>query len=151
MKPLNNLTKKDQKFLWTPECQKAFDELKQRFTEEPVLAMPDQTRPFQIETNASKYATRAVLSQTDSNCDRHPISFLSKTLTPAERNYEIYDRELLAIIRALDEWRHYIQGSPHPTVILSDHKNLTYYREAKKNSIDDKCVGHCTFQNLMSS
>jgi RNase H-like domain found in reverse transcriptase/Integrase zinc binding domain/Chromo (CHRromatin Organisation MOdifier) domain/Integrase core domain/Reverse transcriptase (RNA-dependent DNA polymerase) len=131
-KPLNNLLKKDIKFNWTEDCQRAFDDLKKRFTEEPVLAMPDQNRPFQIETDASKYATGAVLTQLDSNGDRHPVSFLSKTFSPAERNYEIYDRELLAIIRALDEWRHYIQGSPHTTVILSDHKNLTYYREAQK-------------------
>ena len=131
-KPLNDLLKKDQKFEWTEECQRAFDDLKKRFTEEPVLMMPDQTRPFQIETDASKYATGAVLTQLDSNGDRHPISFISKTFSPAERNYEIYDRELLAIIRALEEWRHYIQGSPHTTIILSDHKNLTYYREAKK-------------------
>ena len=94
--------------------------------------MPDQTKPFQIETDASKYATGAVLTQLDSNGDRHPVSFISKTFSPAERNYEIYDRELLAIIRALEEWRHYIQGSPHTTIVLSDHKNLTYYREAKK-------------------
>ena len=131
-KPLNDLLKKDQKFEWTDECQQTFDELKKRFTEEPVLAMPDQTRPFQIETDASKYATGAVLTQLDANGDRHPVSFISKTLSPAERNYEIYDRELLAIIRALEEWRHYIQGSPHTTIVLSDHKNLTYYREAKK-------------------
>ena len=102
--------KKDQKFIWTDDCQKAFDELKKQFTEEPVLMMPDQTKPFQIETDASKYATGAVLTQLDSNGDRHPISF---TFSPAEQNYEIYDRELLAIIRALEEWRHYIQGSPH--------------------------------------
>ena len=68
----------------------------------------------------------------DSNGKRHPVSFISKTLSPAERNYEIYDRELLAIIRALEEWRHYIQGSAHTTVVLSDHKNLTFYRDAKK-------------------
>ena len=89
--------------------------------------MPDQTRPFQIKTDALKYATRAVLTQLDSNGDRHPISFISKTFLPAERNYEIYDRELLAIIYALEEWQHYIQGSSHTTIILSDHKNLTYY------------------------
>ena len=59
--------------------------------------MPDQTKQFQIETDASKYATGAVLTQLDSNGDRHPISFISKTFSPAERNYEIYDRELLAI------------------------------------------------------
>jgi hypothetical protein len=131
-RPLNDLLKKDQKFEWTNDCQIAFDELKKCFTEEPVLMMPDHSRPFQIETDASKYATGAVLTQLDSNGDRHPISFISKTLSPTERNYEIYDRELLAIIRALEEWRHYIQGSAHTTIVLSDHKNLTYYREAKK-------------------
>ena len=80
-----------------------------------VLMMSNHTRPFQIEMDASKYATGAVLTQLDSNGDRHPISFISKTLSPTERNYEIYDRELLAIIRALEEWRHYIQGSAHVT------------------------------------
>ena len=94
--------------------------------------MPDQSLPFQIKTDASKYATEAVLTQLDLNGDRHPVSFISKTFSLAERNYEIYDWELLEIIRALEEWRHYIQGSPHTTVILSNHKNLTYYHEAKK-------------------
>ena len=68
----------------------------------------------------------------DSNGNRHPISFISKTFSPTEHNYEIYDRELLAIIHALTEWRHYIQGSSHMTTVLSDHKNLTYYHEAQK-------------------
>ena len=90
--------KKDHKFEWTDMCQQTFDKLKKRFTEEPVLMMPDQTKPFQIETDASKYATGAVLTQLDSNGDRHPISFISKTFSPAEQNYEIYDRELPAII-----------------------------------------------------
>ena len=66
--------------------------------------MPDQAKPFQIETDASKYATGVVLTQLDSNGNRHPISFISKTFSLTERNYEIYDRELLAIIRALTEW-----------------------------------------------
>ena len=92
---MNDLLKKDQRFDWTPECQQAFETLKKHFTEEPVLMMPDQTKPFQIKTHASKYAMGAVLTQLDSNGDRHPISFISKTLSPAERNYEIYDRELL--------------------------------------------------------
>jgi hypothetical protein len=88
-RPLHNLLKKDKKFEWSNDCQKAFDTLKKRFTEEPVLMMPDQTRPFQIETDASKYATGAILTQLDANGDRHPVSFISKTLSPAERNYEI--------------------------------------------------------------
>ena len=101
-KPLNDLLKKYQTFKWTDNCQKAFDELKKQFTEEPVLMMPDQSQPFQIETDASKYATGAVLTQLDSNGDRHPVSFISKTFSPAKRNYEIYDQELLAIIR---DWK----------------------------------------------
>ena len=124
--------KKDKPFDWTTECQQAFLDLKRRFVEEPVLMMADHSKPFQIEADASKYASGAVLTQCNINGDRHPVAFISKTFSPAERNYEIYDRELLAIIRALEEWRHYIQGSPHTTTILSDHKNLTYYREAKK-------------------
>ena len=66
--------------------------------------IPDPTRPFQIESDASKDATGAVLTQMDGNGDRHPCAFISKTFSPAERNYEIYDRELLVIVRALTEW-----------------------------------------------
>jgi hypothetical protein len=96
--------------------------------------MPNHTKPFQIECDASKYASGAVLTQlpVDSNGDRHPCAFISKMFSPTEQNYEIYDRELLAIIGALEEWRHYIQGSPHTTIVFSDHKNLTYYRDALK-------------------
>ena len=94
--------------------------------------MPDQSRPFQIECDASKYVSGAVLTQQDNNGDRHPVAFLSKTFNETEQNYEIYDRELLAIIRALEEWRHYIQGSGHTTVIYSDHQNLTYFQSAQK-------------------
>jgi RNase H-like domain found in reverse transcriptase/Reverse transcriptase (RNA-dependent DNA polymerase) len=90
-RPLNNLTKKDKKFEWTTECQKAFDTIKKRFTEEPVLLMPDQSKPFQIESDASKVATDMVLTQLDSNGDRHPIAFLSKTFSETERKYKIYD------------------------------------------------------------
>jgi hypothetical protein len=60
------------------------------------------------------------------------VAFLSKSFTATERNYEIYDRELLSIIRVLQEWRHYIQGSPFKTKVLSDHKNLTYFRNPQK-------------------
>ena len=64
-KPLNDLLKKDVKFEWTSACKKVFEELKKCFTEEPVLIMPDHTKPFQIESDASKYASGAVLSQLD--------------------------------------------------------------------------------------
>ena len=133
--PLNKLLKKDRKFVWTTECQQAFDNLKTRFTSGPVLVMPDQMKPFQIECDASKYVLGAVLTQLDSNGDRHPCAFISKTFSPAERNYEIYDQKLLAIIWALEEWRHYIQGSPHTTIVFSDdkHDGLSIYWNSTSN------------------
>jgi hypothetical protein len=129
---LNALLRKNQKFQWTEECQKAFDDLKRMFTEGPVLRMPEPIRAFQIEADASKFASGAVLTQEDSNGARHPIAFISKTFNDTERWYEIYDRELLAIMRALREWRHYLHGNPHPTTIYSDHRNLQYFREPHK-------------------
>jgi hypothetical protein len=93
--PLNNLLWKDTKFEWNPECQKAFETMKGWFLQEPVLMMPDYSKPFQIESDTSKYASGAVLTQTDINGDRQPVAFLSKTFTDTERWYEIYDRELL--------------------------------------------------------
>jgi RNase H-like domain found in reverse transcriptase len=106
--------------------------MKKRFTEEPVLLMPDQSKPFQIKSDASKVVKGMILTQLNSNGDWHPIAFLSKTFTETERKYEIYNWELLGIIQALKEWRHYIQGSGHTTVVYSDHKNLTYFHTAQK-------------------
>ena len=98
----------------------------------PCLIMPNQSMPFYVEADASKYATGAVLMQKDSNRQLHPCNFLSQTFSPAERNYQIYDRKLLAVIRALDEWRHYLLGSPHVTTVFTDHQNLKYYQTAQK-------------------
>jgi len=131
-RPLNDLTRKDRQWKWTTECQKSFDTLKQRFGEAPVLKMPDSFKPFIIESDASKFATGAVLRQQDINGDWHPCGYISQSLNPAERNYQIYDRELLGVVRALATWRHYLHGSPHPVTMLSDHKNLTYFRTAQK-------------------
>jgi RNase H-like domain found in reverse transcriptase len=96
--------------------------------------MLDHSKPFQFESDASKYASGVVLTQMDINGDRHPVAFLSKTFTDIERQYEIYNRELLGIVQALKKWRHYIQGSGHTTLIHTDHQNLTYFRKAQKLS-----------------
>jgi len=94
--------------------------------------MPDTTLPFTIKTDASKYASGAVLLQLNTNGDIHPCRYLSKSFNETERNYKMYDRELLAIIRALTEWQHYLMGSSFPVTVRSDHKNLTYFRTAQK-------------------
>jgi hypothetical protein len=62
----------------------------------------------------------------------HPVAFLSKALNPVERNYEIHDTEILAIIQGLEEWRHYLEGARHPGEIWTNHKNLEYFRVAQK-------------------
>ena len=100
--------------------------------EAPVLYMPDQTKPFILETDALKHASGAVLRQQDSNGDWHPCRYLSKSFTETEQNYDIGNRELLAVIRALEEWRHYLLGSLHEVILLSDHKNLGYFKQPQK-------------------
>ena len=111
--PLNDLLWKDERFEWTPEQQDAFDTLKLRFTKSPVLLMLDSLKPFGLETDSSLFASGAVLWQQDSNGDWHPCAYLSKSFNDTEHNYNIWDRELLAVIRALTKWQHYLQGSLH--------------------------------------
>ena len=83
--PLNNLLKKDTQFDWTLACQESFNTFKKRFTEEPVLMRPDHSRTFQIESDASKYASGAVMTQMDSNGDRHPVAFMSKMFNDTKK------------------------------------------------------------------
>jgi hypothetical protein len=85
---------KNQSYDWTANQQFTFERLKQKFLEESILLLPDQTRPFQIESDASKYAFGAVLMQTDINGDRHPCAYMPKSFSPAERNYGIYENSL---------------------------------------------------------
>ena len=131
-KPLNDLLEKEENFDWTEEQQKTFNELKRQFQEAPVLQMPDLSKPFVVETDASKFASGGILWQQDMNGDWHPCSYISKSFSETKQNYKIYDWELLVIIWALTEWRHYLQGSQHPTTILSNHKNLMYFKTAQK-------------------
>jgi hypothetical protein len=126
--PLNDLLQKDKKFVWSEECQESFDQLKKQFTEEPVLIMPDHSKPFQIQVDSLLFATGGILSQIDTNGDRHPCAYLPKSLTKEQRNYDTGDRELLAIVQALKKWRHYIQGSGHTMIVLSDHDNLRHFK-----------------------
>jgi hypothetical protein len=133
-RPLNKLTRKDAEWSWEDRQQKAFDELKRRVTTEPVLAHPILTDPFKLEVDASGFAMGAVLLQKKDDGKKHPIAYYSKTLSAAERNYDVYDLELLAIVNAMDHWRPYLAGSPHKVIIYSDHQNLLYWKEPHKIS-----------------
>jgi hypothetical protein len=133
-RPLNELTRKEAEWSWEDRQQKAFDELKKRVTTEPVLAHPILTDPFELEVDASGFAMGAVLLQKKEDGKKHPIAYYSKTLSAAERNYDVYNLELLAIVNAMDHWRPYLAGSPHKVIIYSDHQNLLYWKEPHKIS-----------------
>ena len=85
-------------------------------------------------TDTSLLAAGVVLMQMDKNSDLHPCAYFSHTFSSAQRNYDIYDRELLAIILALEEWRQYLQGTAYPITIITDHKNLSYIKDPQKLS-----------------
>jgi len=99
----------------------------------PILRIPNDKDPFKLSTNASDFATDAVLLQKDMQTNLwHPVAFFSKLLDVYKRNYEIYDKELLAVIRELEEYRHHLKGHPHKIEIWLDHQNLTFFRTAQK-------------------
>jgi len=126
--PIHKLTRKNVEFVWGKDQQDAFDKLKHLFTSAPILRNPDSDKPFIVETDASNFAVGAVLSQ-EFEGKLHPVAFLSKSLTKCQRNYQIYDKELLAIKLALEEWRHYLEGARHQFIVYTDHKNLTFPRK----------------------
>ncbi len=132
-RPLFDLTKKDEKWHWGADERSAFNGLKRSVTSAPVLISPDPTKPFRIEADSSDFATGAVLSQVLLADEKwHPVAFFSKSLSPVERNYVIHDKEMLAIIRSLQEWRHFLEGAEHQVEIWTDHKNLEYFASAKQ-------------------
>ena len=132
--PLTALTHKNYPWMWGPPQQTAFTTLLSHFQTAPVLHLPDVQQPFVVMTDASLLASGRILMQQDSNSDLHPCTYLSQTFSPVERNYDVYDRELLAIIHALDHWRHYLQGTRHPVTLLTNHKNLTYFCQPQRLS-----------------
>jgi len=131
-KPLNTLLQKNAAWTWASEQAGAFEHLKKAICSTPILVFPDPTRSYLVEADSSGYATGAVLSQMRDDGRWHPVAFISKGLSPAERNYDIYDKEMLAVIRALEQWRHYLEGAEHPVQVLTDHKNLEYFMVAQK-------------------
>jgi len=128
------LTRKNQEWRWGPEEQKAFDQLKARVTAGLVLAHANLQDQFELEVDVSRYAVGAVLLQRKEDGKKHPIGYYSATLNEAQRNYDIYDLELLAIVMALKNWRPLLAGSPHKIIIYSDHLNLQYWKTPQRIS-----------------
>jgi hypothetical protein len=130
---LLDLTKKGLVWRWKRPQHNAFEELKTRMCCSPVLTQPDFKKKFYLQTDASAYSVGAILSQQGRNLPytcrnlkpkHHPIAYYSATFTPTERNYDIYKRELLAIMKSLGHWRPYLGWTKEPFTILTDHANL---------------------------
>ncbi len=112
---------------------RGFQQLKQRFISAPILHHPDPELEFTVEVDASNTGIGAVLSQRQGNSAKlYPCAYYSRKLNAAERNYDVGDRELLAMKAALEEWRHWLEGAKLPFVVLADHRNLEYIRSAKR-------------------
>ena len=137
--PLTKLTRGDEKEFqhpWNvdgPE-EAAFQALKKAFTTAPILQHFDPDKETWVETDASDYVVAGILSQVSEDGVLRPVAFMSKRMSPAECNYEIYDKELLAIVRAFEEWRPECAGTPveSPVHVLSDHRNLVTFMDNKQ-------------------
>src|SRR5258708_281412 len=125
--PLHVLTRKLKDWSWGAAKQQAFDALKSAITSTPMLTFPSKSGPFHLECNASNFAMGAVLPQQQEDRLFHLIGFMSKSFSDTERNYQIHDKEMLAIMHALEEGRHFLKGSNQKFEIHMDHKNLSYF------------------------
>ena len=103
--------RKDQKWEWTEKQKRVFEELKGKFTRKLVLAAPDLDKKMRMEIDASDYATGEVLSMECENGRWRPVAFLSKSLNKTERNYKIHNKEMLVVIKGLENWRHLLEGT----------------------------------------
>jgi len=128
--PLTNLLRKTKKFLWTTLTQEAFDNLKTLFTTAPILKHFDPDLPTHLHADSSGAAISGIISQPH-NGVLHPVAFWSRKCLPAECNYDIHDREMLAIIESMKHWRHYLEGAKYPIQIYTDHKNLETFMTTK--------------------
>jgi len=106
--------------------------LKTVFTNRPLLAAPNLDKEFRVEADVSNFAMGGVLSIKGGDGKWRPVAYISKSLNETERNYEIHDKEMLAIIRCLEAWRHFLEGAKSKFKVWTDHKNLEYFMSNQK-------------------
>ena len=129
--PLITLTKKNVPFVWSTAAEDAFQLLKRMFVTAPILMQFDPSRETVVETDSSGYVVGGVLMQYDENGTLRPCAYFSQQNTPTESNYEIYDKELLAIVKCLRTWDSELR-SLHHFEVVTDHQNLTYFTKTRK-------------------
>ena len=131
-KPLHQLVRKDEKWKWGEEQEEAFTKLKKIFIIEPVLAAPDLDKKMRVEADTSNYAMGGVLLAKGEDRKWRPVAFILKSLNDTERNYKIHDKEMLAVVRYLEVWRHFLEETRTKFEIWTDHKNLEYFMTNQK-------------------
>jgi len=129
--PLTRLTRKDTPWNFDDNCRKAFNTLKQAFTSTLILTHWVPDAQLVMETDVSDYALAAILSIMTKDNEIHPVAFHSRTFSASELNYDVHDKELLAIFEAFKMWRHYLEGSASAIDVVTDHKNLEYFSTTK--------------------
>ena len=112
--------------------KKSFEALNKWFTTEPILVVPDLDKKMRMKVDAPDYATGRILSMECEDGKWRLIAYLSKSLNKMERNYEIHNKEMLAVIRGLENWRHLLEGTRFKFEIWTNHKNLEYFMKAQK-------------------
>ena len=126
--PLHNLMKVGQLWTWGEKEQCIFNMLKWIVTEALVLIHANPNKKFQMETDASSYTYGTVLSQKAEDKKHHLVAFYSKSMNPTEQNYRISNKEGLSIIKGLQHWRHWLEGTKEPVCIITNHHNLEYFK-----------------------
>lgn len=129
IEPLTELTKKNIKFNWTPECEQAFQSIKNCLVSAPILSCPNFKYEFLLQCDASSYGLGCVLSQFYYGRE-HVICYLSRSLTRSERNFTATELECLSVLWSVDRLRCYIEGAPHFT-IMTDHHSLVWLNNLK--------------------
>src|SRR5215471_4577753 len=129
--PLVRLTWKNIPWLFDDDCRKSFKMLKEAFISTPVLTHWVPDTQIIVETDTSDYAIAAILSINTPDGEIHPVAFHSRSLSVSELNYDVHDKELLAIFSAFKTWRHYLEGSTFPVDVVTDHRNLEYFSTTK--------------------
>ncbi len=135
--PLTDLTGKNRKFVWSDQCERAFIELKRLMTCTPVLSHPDFSRHFTLHCDASATALGGVLTQVDDNGHEHPIRYMSKKLSSAQRNYTVGELECLAVVECIRACKSYLNATEF--TVVTDHRPLLH----------DLCAGLLSSSNTI--
>jgi len=129
---MHRLVCKQEKWNWGVEQEEVFRRLKEIFMSEPVLAAPDLDKEMRVEADALDYVMDGVLSMKYKDDKWRPVAYISKSLSDTEKNYKIHNKEMLAVIRCLEAWRHFLEGARIKFKVWTDHKNLEYFMSSQK-------------------